>query len=764
MIDRHAQLLLASSAEILLLIDAGSRSIVDANDHALIELGYTSEQLIGKPVMDLECALQDAFYWEDVAAGSYRELNAVDGLLACADGSLMPVTKSVRLADAGDQPLLVMRALDARGSVAVAEELEANTSLLRSIFESTAEGLLVLELDGSIMNFSRRFAELWKLDVGGERDDVRILRSMVRSCQLGAPGNSPWRSLLGLDEGEVETEVALRDGRTFRVRARPLLMQDSVHGRVLTCSDITDRITYERELAAARDAAAASERAKASFLAMMSHEIRTPMSGILGMTELACEAATDPEQRRFIEMAHSSAEGLLTIINDLLDFSKIEAGKFVIERIPVDVAALLDTTLEPLRWQAQQKGLALELALPAESPPMVMGDPTRVRQILINLVGNALKFTTEGGITVRLENLADGDGQTRMRISVRDTGIGIPAERQGAIFEAFSQSDAQTSRRFGGTGLGLTICARLTELMHGEIGVDSVPGDGSTFSFELPFELASKDQIAAAEAEAAPPPSRPLRILVAEDTEVNQVYLKHTLERAGHGVRIVGNGQLAVDAAGEAQFDAILMDVQMPVLDGFAATEALRESGLETPIIGLTAHAMGDVHALCLSHGMSDYLPKPVRAVALLEMLARIGEEAASAALDTLAEAQSPQGSEPPAPTRDSAIPDLERRQAIANLAGDECLWRDMVRMLWEQFDADYPLIEAGLADGDLVIAREAAHRLKSSFAVVGALRAADICARIERHARAERLEEARQAFAELERSIEALRCALAPG
>jgi len=750
----HARALLSGSGDILLLVDAATRLVLDANAKACEDLRYAPEALIGRPITDLECALQDAFYWDDVASGRLVELHDAEGLLACGDGEMLPVLKSITIEEGPTGRWLVLRAVDARASSAAADELEASTSLLRSIFESTAEGLLVLEIDGRIMNFNHRFAELWQLDPLSMRDDRSVLRHMVRACRLARGEASPWRVLLSRDEEEVEAQLELRDGRTIRVRARPLLMQDQVRGRVLTCSDITERIMYERELAAARDAAAASERAKASFLAMMSHEIRTPMAGILGMTEIAAEQATDGQQKRFIDMAHASAEGLLVIINDLLDFSKIEAGKFVIESIPFDREALFDQTLQPLRWQASERGLRLDLVT-GGCARWLVGDPTRIRQILINLVGNALKFTERGGVTVRVDCLDQGPEGVRMRVAVQDSGIGISPDRQKSIFEAFTQSDAQIGRRFGGTGLGLTICARLCELMEGRIWVDSQPGSGSTFSFELPLGRAGEQDVATLEAQLPERADRHLRLLLAEDTEVNQLYLSHVLRSAGHQVEIVDNGRSALEAVLSRDFDVVLMDVQMPGMDGFEATERIREAGQTVPIVGLTAHAMEGIREECLSHGMTDYLSKPVRTTALLSMLARfagVGGPREAGGGASSGEDLSGTGRDAPA----LADP-INRAEAIRNLGGDEGLWRELLGMLWEQADTDLPLIREALDQADAQQARDVAHRLKSSLAVVGAEPAALACARVDELARLGDLAAAGLAYDALVACYEAL-------
>ncbi|WP_229260759.1 ATP-binding protein [Duganella levis] len=418
-----------------------------------------------------------------------------------------------------------------------------------------------------------------------------------------------------------------------------------VSGFYLTAMNITDRKNSEQR-------AEAASRAKSEFVANMSHEIRTPMNAVLGVAYLLENTPLTQAQKEYVGMIRSSGQMLLGVLNDVLDFSKIEAGRMELAPQPFLLREVLDSLSNVMSLPANARGISLAIDADDEVPPVLVGDAMRLQQILLNLVGNAVKFTERGGVSVRvmLEQAAAEQG-LRLRFTVRDSGIGMDLEQQSRLFSAFNQADASTTRRFGGTGLGLAICRRLTELMGGAISVRSTPGAGSEFVVTLPFGVADDDvpvehpalQTAAAQgwlmpeapaSQDAPPEPEPapaprlqgLRLLLVEDHPLNQLVARGMLEHAGASVEVAENGQLAVDRLRDRaeDYDIVLMDVQMPVMDGFEATRHIRHAlGLKLPVLAMTAGVMQSEQDQCIDAGMDDFIAKPVDVEQMLDTISR---------------------------------------------------------------------------------------------------------------------------------------------
>jgi PAS domain S-box-containing protein len=629
-------------------------SAIEENAHQPFVLGVPGidirlrGQMIPVPESDLILFLCSPWLTEPaqigqlgLSLGSFAVHDATVDLLQVMQAQNTALADTRRLADRLSRQRSELRQVNDALTAEIAvrrqteEELREREATFQTLLESASEAIVIVTEQGIIEMVNARTVSMF----GHSREELlgqtvellipeRLTRRHVehRSAFMTEPRNRPMGSSLDLvgvrkDGSEFPIDISLSYIRT----QRGLLVMGFV-------SDITERRQTAAELSRAHDHAVEASRLKSEFLATMSHEIRTPMNSIIGLSEFLLETRLDEEQEKFAKLVHESGHALLDIINDILDTSKIEAGKLVLERIDFDLGNVIEVVLAMLDAKAREKGIALTSVVAPAIPRRFHGDPVRLRQVLLNLVSNAVKFTHQGEVVVEVGLANQATDATTLRFNIRDTGIGIPETAQRRLFEPFSQADGSTSRKYGGTGLGLAISRKLVEMMGGAIGMESQEGEGSTFWFTVPLQIAVNSEPSSQTGErvclvsSAPDTGTP-RILLAEDNEVNSMIALRMLDRTGYRADRVTNGREAVEAAQTSGYRLILMDCQMPEMDGFDATRAIRAgeggTGRRITIVAMTANAMTEDRDRCLAAGMDDYLSKPVDRRELAAILER---------------------------------------------------------------------------------------------------------------------------------------------
>jgi len=557
------------------------------------------------------------------------------------DGSRFPAVVSVTaLRDAQDAIIgyLLIGTDNTARKLVEAEQKKLDQRLrdqqfyTRSLIESNIDAIMTTDPSGIITDVNKQMEAL----TGCTRDEL-----------IGAPFKNhftdPQRAEAAikrvLSEQKVtdyELTARARDGKETVVSYNATTFYDrdrTLQGVFAAARDVTERKRVEAELQQAKAAAESASRTKSDFLASMSHEIRTPMNAIIGIADLLAKSALSPEQDKYVQIFRRAGDNLLHLVNDILDLSKVEAEQLELERTGFSLRDLLEKVKEMVADRAEEKGLALVCEVAPDVPADRIGDPTRLRQVLLNLVGNAIKFTESGAVTLRVAPDADAAVPGALRFSVSDTGIGIAEEKLGAVFERFTQADSSTTRKYGGSGLGLTISKRLVELMGGRVWVESAVGKGSVFSFAVPLEIPTEPAHRATVPVGTSPERSPpaLQILLVEDSPDNRTITVAFLQHTPYQVDIAENGAIACEKFIAGHYDLVLMDRQMPVMDGLTATRAIRaweqaNQRPPTPIIALTAAALKGDREKCIAAGCTSYLTKPIKQEVLLQAIKEIHE------------------------------------------------------------------------------------------------------------------------------------------